>query len=56
VFGCKVLVTGAEHMDGVYTVEDRMNRRWTKRIDFLVNENMRGGRWKNVTISLLATQ
>ncbi len=56
VFGCKVLVTGAEHMDGVYKIEDRMNKRWTKRIDFLVNENMRGGRWKNVTISLLATQ
>jgi len=56
VFGEKVLVTGAEQMDGVYVVEDRMNRRWTKRIDFLVNETMKGGRWKGVRIKLIDTQ
>ena len=33
VFGKRVMVMGAQHMDGIYTVEDRMNRRWTKRID-----------------------
>ena len=56
VFGEKVLVTGAEQMDGVYVVEDRMNRRWTKRIDFLVNETMKGGRWRGVRIKLIDTQ
>jgi len=55
VFGAKVLVTGAEHMDGIYIVEDRMNRRWTKRIDFLVNESMKGGRWQGVKIKLIDT-
>ncbi len=56
VFGCKVMVTGAGQMDGVYTVQDRMNKRWTMRIDFLVNESMRGGKWENVTIQLLDAQ
>lgn len=56
VFGEKVLVTGAEQMDGVYVVEDRMNRRWTKRIDFLVNETMKGGKWRGVRIKLIDTQ
>jgi len=53
VFGKRVMVMGAEHMDGIYTVEDRMNRRWTKRIDFLVNESMRGGKWENIKIILV---
>ena len=56
VFGEKVLVTGAEQMDGVYVVEDRMNKRWTKRIDFLVNETMKGGKWRGVRIKLIDTQ
>lgn len=56
VFGCKVMITGAGQMDGVYTVQDRMNKRWTMRIDFLVNESMRGGKWENVTIQLLDAQ
>jgi len=43
-------------MNGVYTVQDRMNKRWTMRIDFLVNESMRGGKWENVTIRLLDAQ
>ena len=56
VFGRKVMITGAGQMDGVYTVQDRMNKRWTMRIDFLVNESMRGGKWENVTIQLLDAQ
>jgi 3D (Asp-Asp-Asp) domain-containing protein len=56
VFGCKVMITGAGQMNGVYTVQDRMNKRWTMRIDFLVNESMRGGKWENVTIRLLDAQ
>ena len=56
VFGKRVLVEGADFMDGVYTVEDRMNRRWTKRIDFLVNESMRGGKWEDIKIILIDTR
>ena len=40
-------------MNGYWTVQDRMNRRWTNRIDFLVDESMRGGKWDNVKIYLL---
>ena len=53
VFGRKVMITGAGKMDGVYTVEDRMNKRWTKRIDFLVNTDMRWGKWEEVKLILL---
>lgn len=52
-FGAKVQVTGAGKMDGVYTVEDRMNKRWTKRIDFLVDTDMRWGKWEEVKLILL---
>lgn len=51
IFGAKVLVEGAGDLDGVWTVQDRMNRRWTKRIDFLVNKSMRYGKWENVRIT-----
>lgn len=52
VFGAKVCVQNAGEMDGIWRVEDRMNKRWTKRIDFLVNKEMRYGKWKNVIIKL----
>ena len=53
VFGAKVMVTNAGNMNGVWTVEDRMNKRWVKRIDFLVDYDMKGGKWENVEISLI---
>ena len=56
VFGAKVLVEGAEEMDGVWTVQDRMNKRWTNRIDFLVDTDVRGGRWDSVKIELIYEQ
>ena len=40
-------------MNGVWTVQDRMNRRFKHRIDFLVNTSMKGGKWKNVKITKL---
>tara|TARA_R110002167_G_scaffold334061_1_gene541167 strand:- start:731 stop:1081 length:351 start_codon:yes stop_codon:yes gene_type:complete len=52
VFGAKVCVQNAGDMDGIWRVEDRMNKRWTKRIDFLVNKTMRHGKWEDVTIRL----
>ncbi|QDP52659.1 MAG: hypothetical protein GOVbin3171_20 [Prokaryotic dsDNA virus sp.] len=53
VFGAKVCVEGAGNMDGEWTVEDRMNKRWVKRIDFLVDYEIKGGKWSNVKIRLI---
>jgi len=53
VFGVKVKITGAGKLDGIWTVQDRMNRRWSHRIDFLVNEDMKGGKWENVRIEII---
>lgn len=52
VFGAKVCVENAGKMNGIWYVEDRMNRRWTRRIDFLVSKKIRGGKWDNVKIRL----
>lgn len=52
-FGTKVCVEGAGDLDGEWTVEDRMNKRWTKRIDFLVNKTRKGGKWTNVKIYII---
>lgn len=51
--GKQVRICGAGNLDGVWTIEDRMNKRWTKRIDFLVNKSRKYGKWKNVSIELL---
>ena len=48
--GSQVKVTGAGDLDGIWNIEDRMNKRFTKRIDFLVNTARKGGKWLNVTI------
>jgi len=53
VFGAKVCVENAGDMDGIWTVQDRMNKRWTKRIDFLVNTDMKYGKWNEVSIRLI---
>ena len=50
--GAKVCIEGAGDLDGDWTIEDRMNRRWRKKIDFLVNQNVKGGKWENVKIYL----
>jgi len=40
-YGTKVRVVGAGKYSGVYTVHDTMNKRWTKRIDILINKGMK---------------
>jgi len=52
-FGVKVCVEGTGVFDGEWTVQDRMNKRWTKRIDFLVNEEIKGGKWNNIYIWII---
>jgi hypothetical protein len=51
--GTKVRVTGAGDLDGIWFIEDRMNRRWTKRVDFLVNKTRKYGKWENIKIEKL---
>lgn len=50
VFGTKVCIEGAGHLDGIWEVQDRMNKRWHRRVDFLVNKELKNGKWKNVKI------
>ena len=52
-FGVKVKISGTGQLDGVWTVQDRMNERWTSRIDFLVNKKLKGGKWEKVTVEIL---
>ena len=45
----RVKITGTRY-DGIYTVEDKMNKRYKKRIDILIDECMQIGKWENVKI------
>ena len=51
-YGDVVRVEGAEAMDGLWRVEDTMNRRYANqhKIDFLVNTDIRTGKWTNVRV------
>tara|TARA_R110002020_G_C16121433_1_gene760370 strand:- start:318 stop:671 length:354 start_codon:yes stop_codon:yes gene_type:complete len=51
-FGVKVCVDGAGNLDGIWTVQDRMNKRFKNRIDFLVNKELKGGKWNKVKLSI----
>jgi 3D (Asp-Asp-Asp) domain-containing protein len=49
--GTMVHVQGTDYLDGIWFVRDRMNKRWSKRIDFLVPESIPGGKWENVILT-----
>lgn len=51
--GTKVRVSGTGKYDGIWTVRDKMNKRYTKRIDFLVNKEIRYGKWENIKIEVI---
>ena len=46
-------VEGAGDLSGEWCVNDRMNARWTHRIDFLVDTTRKTGYWKNVKLTLI---
>tara|TARA_R110002050_G_scaffold233644_1_gene369567 strand:+ start:5433 stop:5810 length:378 start_codon:yes stop_codon:yes gene_type:complete len=50
-YGSQVLVKGTKGYDGIYNVEDTMNKRYKNRIDILINEDMQIGSWPDVTIT-----
>ena len=52
-FSDSVLVSNADAYNGVYVVEDIMNRRFRDRIDILINPNDRGTLLFNVKIRKL---
>src|SRR5210317_1057338 len=54
--GRKILVEGTGIYDGVWTIQDRMNKRWINKIDFLVNEDVKYGKWENLKITLIDEQ
>lgn len=51
-YGDQVLVQGAGEYDGLWRVEDTMNKRYAgqHRIDFLVPDNIKNGKWQNVKV------
>ena len=48
--GDTICVENAGRMNGQWVVEDRMNKRWRRRIDFLVHDSIRLGKWTNVKL------
>jgi 3D (Asp-Asp-Asp) domain-containing protein len=53
VFGAKVRITGTDGFDGIWVVQDRMNKRYQNSIDLLVDYNITLGKWYNVELELL---
>jgi len=49
-FHTDVIIKGAGKLDGKWKVEDVMNKRFTKRIDFLLNWKVKHNKFNNVTI------
>jgi 3D (Asp-Asp-Asp) domain-containing protein len=52
-YGTRVEIIGCGELDGIYRVEDTMNKRYTHQIDILINEDMEIGRWSGVRIRKL---
>ena len=51
--GKTICVENAGPMNGIWYIRDRMNKRWTNKIDFLVNKKRKYGKWNNVTIKIV---
>ena len=51
--GDSVLIKGANVYDGKWIIADRMNKRWSNKIDFLVNHDSYIDKFENVQITKL---
>lgn len=49
----KVCISGTGKYDGIWYIRDRMNKRYKKRIDFLINQDMGLGKWDCIIIQLV---
>jgi len=47
--GTRVRIQGTKY-DGVFFVRDKMNKRYVKHIDILINKEMQIGKWNNVKL------
>ena len=52
IFGTRVCIENAGKYNGIWFVEDLMNKRWTKKIDFLVDNEVKLGKWDGVRIKI----
>ena len=56
ILGTKVCIDNVgDGYNGDWLIMDVMNKRWTDRIDFLVDYSVKGGKWQNVTIEIIGT-
>ena len=57
-YGNVVKIEGAGHYDGLWRIEDTMNRRFAgqHKIDILVPDNVRKGKWHGVRVSVPANE
>ena len=53
-FGLCIEVSGAGNLDGLWEIQDVMNKRYTNSIDFLVENSRKLGKWKGVKIRLIS--
>jgi len=53
-FGMCIEVSGAGDLDGMWEIQDVMNKRYTDSIDFLVEDTRKLGKWRNVKIKLIS--
>ena len=51
--GDSVLIEGTNVYDGKWIIADRMNKRWSNKIDFLVNHDSYIDKFENVQITKL---
>lgn len=52
-YGDKVSIKGAGHKDGVYTIVDTMNKRFSSKIDFLETKGTKLYKYENVLLAKL---
>ena len=55
LFGVRVKITGTDSpLDGYWVIQDRMHPRWDRRIDFLVDNSITGGKLEDVKIEIVS--
>ena len=50
-FGDTVIITGTGRYDGIWFVQDVMNKRYVKTVDLLIDVGMPIGKWRGVRIT-----
>ncbi len=53
IFGKYVHVSGTGYYDGIWIVQDLMNKRWTNKVDFLVGKKDQHNHWDSISVTLI---